>query len=89
MENVHICRLSHIKVEQRVRSEIDTIKYRIRLWRPNEEVPKTQENVKQENIFPAGDRKAARHRQDRITKTNMKHKYQKGSTEETPPWNGQ
>ena len=37
--------------------------------------------------FPAGDHKAAMNRQDSMT--DMKHKYQKGSTKEAPPCNGQ
>ena len=37
--------------------------------------------------FPAGDHKAAMNRQENIT--NTKHKQQKWSTKEAPPWNGQ
>ena len=49
---------------------------------------KTQENATQESQevshYQAGDHKAARNRQDSITKTNMKHR----STKEAP-YNGQ
>ena len=39
---------------------------------------KTQHTSEPEvSPFPAGDHKAARNRQDSITKTKMKHKYQK------------
>ena len=53
---------------------------------------KTQENIQESQEvtpFLVGDYKAARKRQDSITKTKLKHKQQKGSTKEAAPWDGQ
>ena len=52
---------------------------------------KSQESAKGAALFLAGDHKAARNRQDRIIKTNVKHekkkkKKKKRSTKEAPPW---
>ena len=51
---------------------------------------KSQESAKGAALFLAGDHKAARNRQDRIIKTNVKHEKKtdkkKRSTKEAPPW---
>ena len=51
------------------------------IWESHKNTRKHHTQESQEiNSFPAGDHKAARTRQDSITKTNTKHKQQKGST---------
>ena len=37
--------------------------------------------------FPSGDHTTARIRQDGIVRINVKHKLQKRSTKDAPPWN--
>ena len=52
-------------------------------WKSHKNTRKHHIQESQEvSLFPAGD-----HRQDNMT--NTKHKQQKGSTKEAPPWNGQ
>ena len=53
---------------------------------------KQQHNTQKSQVvspFPAGDHKAATNWQDSITKTNITRKWQKWSTKEATPWNGQ
>ena len=52
---------------------------------------KTQHTQERQKVSPspAGDHKAASNINISITKTNMKHECQKGSTKEAPPWNSQ
>ena len=63
-------KVTHCYAGGRGTSETDT------LTLVNKKTPHTQAS-QEVSSFPAGDQKAARNRQDRITKTNMKHKYQK------------
>ena len=58
------------------------------IWESDKNTRKHNTKESQEaSLFPACDHKAARYRQDSLTK-NMKHKYQKGSSKEAPPWIG-
>ena len=52
---------------------------------PKQNIQESQEVSR----LAAGDHKAARNRQDSITKINMKPEYRKGSTKEALPWNCQ
>ena len=49
----------------------------------------THNKAKRSAPLPASDHKAARNRQDSMAKTNTKHKLQRESTKEVPPWKGQ
>ena len=51
---------------------MDIIKYHTWPRTPYGKVTKTQENVTENSPFPAGDRKAARNRQDSMTDTHKK-----------------
>ena len=65
-----------VKKKAKRRNQYDQVPHLT--WDNIWESDKTQENITPESqeasLFPAGDDKAARNRQDSITKTNMKHK---------------